>query len=66
MKQTNQIKWLPEKIAAEMIGYAPKTLRRKAKSGEWEINWAAVQGRRYRYSESDINNLLLSNSTISR
>jgi predicted site-specific integrase-resolvase len=64
--KTQAIKWVPEAEAAKMIGYAPKTLRRKAKSGEWEINWAAVQGRRYRYSESDINNLLLSNSTISR
>lgn len=55
--------WIPEKIAAPMIGLAERTLRKYVKKGLIDISYTAPKGRNYQYSRRDIKNYLQQNST---
>lgn len=58
------VQWLDEKTASKKIGRSPRTLRRLAKSGKLKIDFTAINGRTYQYSERSIEKVLLSNSSI--
>lgn len=57
------MQWLNEKEAAEVLGRKPRTLRKKVKGGVWPVTYTNLEGRSFQYSLTDINKLLLNNST---
>lgn len=61
---SKKINWIGELQAAERLGFSPETLRRYCKSGKLSISFTHVNGRSFKYSESDIERLLLENATI--
>jgi predicted site-specific integrase-resolvase len=63
MKKPN---WLKENEAANRFGYKPRTLRQHVKEGRLQIAYTNIHGRKYQYSEADIDKVLLDNSTFIR
>ena len=61
---SKKIDWIKEAEAAEMLNYRPRTLREYAKSGKLPINYTAPRGKKYQYSKSDIEKVLLEGSTV--
>lgn len=57
-------KWLIEREAAERLGYKPEVLRRYCKTGKLFISFTHLNGRKFRYSEQDIEKRLNDNATI--
>jgi predicted site-specific integrase-resolvase len=56
--------WVKESEAAEKLGYKPATLRRYVKRGSLNIAYTTLRGRRFQYNMTDIDRLLLENSTF--
>lgn len=56
------IQWIPEAEAAQKVRRHPRNLRKYVKTGKWPVAFTALNGRRYMYSEKDIEKLLLSYS----
>lgn len=56
--------WLKENEAAERLGCEPETLRKNCKSGRLSISFTHVNGRKFQYSEQDIEKVLNENATI--
>lgn len=46
--------WIPEKEAAEKLGYNKDWFRRLVKAGTLSISYTCTNGRKYHYSEKDI------------
>lgn len=61
---SKKITWISETEAAEKVGISPETLRRYCKSGKLSISYTHVNGRNFKYSEKDIEQLLFDNATI--
>jgi len=49
--------WLSEKDAASKIQRQPRTLRKKVKSGAWNVAYRHINNRFFQYSEKDIERL---------
>jgi predicted site-specific integrase-resolvase len=47
-----------------MLNYKPRTLREYSKKGILSINFMTLRGKKFHYSKSDIERLMLENSTI--
>lgn len=56
--------WITEERAAGKLGYTTETLRRYCKSGKLPISFTHTNGRKFKYDEKDIEQLLFSNATI--
>ena len=56
--------WISEKEAAERLGRKPETIRKLVKSGKWQINFSAINNRRYHYDLKGIEKLMLQNSSV--
>jgi len=50
--------WINEAEAARRIGRSRRILRKHAKSGRWQIDYTAPNGRGYLYSEKGIEKML--------
>jgi predicted site-specific integrase-resolvase len=61
---TKKIEWIPEGVAAALMGYAPKTLRRYAREGKLSINYTKVNSRTVEYNKFDIEAIKMKNSTF--
>lgn len=59
-----KINWISEQQAAQKLGYQAETLRRYCKSGKLSISFTHLNGRNFKYSEQDIERLLIQNATI--
>lgn len=57
-------KWIKENEAADLLGYAPETLRRYCKSGKLSISFTHINGRKFQYAEKDIEKELNKNALI--
>lgn len=65
MKDKVDTTWVPESVAAEMIGYNdPRTLRKLVKSGALDIDFRNTNGRKWQYSRKSIMALKEKTSTI--
>jgi hypothetical protein len=49
--------WLPEAEAAKKINRQPRTLRKKVKSGAWNVAYRAINNRFFQYNEKDLERL---------
>ena len=58
------ITWIPEKEFAKKVGRSPLTIRRLVKSGHWDIDFTAPNGRTFFYDEKGVNKMLESYSSI--
>ena len=54
--------WLAEKSVTQMLDIHKKTLRRKVKSGEWNVPFSTL-GNKYYYNSEALEKMLLENST---
>jgi len=53
-KEAKSEEWLTEKEAANMLGWKPRTLRTKAKSGIIPIQFQSRQGRNFIYNKDQV------------
>ena len=63
MKRPN---WIKENEAAEKFGLRPRTLRQHVKNGILNVAFTNVNGRNFQYNITDIEKILLDNSTFIR
>jgi predicted site-specific integrase-resolvase len=63
MKQPKVI-WIPEDDAAKLMGYRPKTLRRYVQNGKLTIGFTKVNHKTFEYSQTDIEDHRLRNSSL--
>ncbi len=63
MKDKVDTTWLDEDTAAEMLGYAPRTLRLQVKKGAIPVDYRNTKGRNWQYSRKQLLNYKRDTST---
>lgn len=60
----NRPTWIFEDEAAKMLGYSKKYFRHQVRDGKLQVAFTNIKGRRFQYNQTDIEKVLLQNSTF--
>lgn len=64
VKMKTRTEWISEQQASDILGYKPRTLRQYVKGAKLDISYTSINGRRYKYSKSDIQKALDRNAKM--